>query len=85
MSRKETPEVVAAVDLLLERWGEEPWFFDAREVRDDAGARLLVEVVDVLYVDDVLPRKLGDAFLVVQRVSGGIVVEEAPPHMVGKA
>lgn len=65
---RETPEVSEAINELLLHYGNAPWFYDAKQSNDDAGARLLVLVVDELYAEDVLPRKLGQCFLVVQRV-----------------
>lgn len=65
---REAPEVSEAINELLLRYGNEPWFYDAKQTNDDAGARLLVLVVDELYEEDVLPRKLAQCFVVVQRV-----------------
>lgn len=81
----ETPEVQAAITELLLRWGDEPWFHNAYQIRDGAGARLLVEVVDVFYVEDVLPRLLAGCGLVVQRVDGGVTYEEPKIDRIGRA
>ncbi len=80
---KETPEIAAAINELLLRYGAEPWWDDARQFIDDAGARILIKVVDCLYVEDVLPRHFMDAYIVVQRIDGNIQVEE--PRFVGIA
>lgn len=80
MAHKETPEVSDAINQLILQYGNEPWLFSAEQFKDDAGIRLLVKVIDAFYVEDVLPRRLGDVFVVVQRVEGDVVVtlEENP-------
>jgi len=66
----ETTEVVEATELLLKEFGECVWFYDAYRTLDDAGPRLLVEVIDEFYLQDYLPRRLGNAFVVVVKVPG---------------
>lgn len=68
MTYQEAPEVTEAINELLLRWGNEPWFFDAHQVVDDAGTRLLVKVLETEYNEDLLPRRLGNCFLIVQKV-----------------
>ncbi len=76
-------EITEAYDLLITQYGGERWLYNAVVTRDDGGRRLEVQVVDSLYEEDVLPRKLGGAYLVVVRVQGG----EPPldPRYIGKA
>lgn len=57
-----------AKDELIDRFITEPWLLNARRTVDDAGERLEVFVLDELYKEDVLPRRLGDCFLVVRRI-----------------
>lgn len=54
----EAPHVQDAIITLLQRWGQEPWLLDAKQVSDDAGLRLEVRVVAGLYTKDVLPRRI---------------------------
>ena len=84
----ESPEVAAATNELLLRFGNEVWLIGSKQVHDDAGARLQINVDELLYVDDVLPRVIetehGRVFLVVQRVASP-VVDEVPLWPIGKA
>lgn len=64
-----TRELESGLDGLISQWGDSPWLYDAYPWRDDAGLRLVVEVIDSLYSSDVLPRTIGGVGVVVQRVS----------------
>jgi hypothetical protein len=72
----EAPHVQEALVTLMQRWGNDPWLLTARQVNDDAGARLEVVVVNGLYKEDVLPRRLATysggewsvCYLIVRRV-----------------
>lgn len=51
------------------RWGDEPWFIDARQTSDAAGYRLEVDVNPKLYADQ-LPRRLKcGCYLIVRPVT----------------
>jgi hypothetical protein len=62
----EQPEDV--IELLLKEYGDYAWFYDAVETRDDCGLRLEIQVVRDLYIDDLLPRKIGHMYCVVVKV-----------------
>ncbi len=72
----EPPHVQEAQNELILRFGNEVWLYDSYVTIDSAGVRLLVEVVDLMYLEDYLPRKLKDCFLVVVKVDGGIMMEQ---------
>lgn len=82
----EAPHIQDGIIELLRRWGNEPWLLDAQQVKDDAGLRLEVRVVEGLYTEDVLPRRLvvnrdwdnpSVVFLIVRRVPDPLVAAEA--------
>jgi hypothetical protein len=82
----EAPHIQDGIIELLQRWGNEPWLLDAQQVKDDAGLRLEVRVVDGLYKEDVLPRRLivsrdwdnpSTCYLIVRRVPDPLVAAEA--------
>lgn len=66
-----------ALELLINKYGDEPWLYDAYQTKDDCGSRLMVEVIDELFVDDVLPRKMGKCYVVVGRVKGKVANKQA--------
>lgn len=65
---KEFPEVTEAIGELIAMYGDAPWLKDAYQVVDDAGPRLQIEVIDSLYTEDVLLRKIKDCFVCVIKV-----------------
>lgn len=65
MGYQEDPAIADAINDIVLRYGPAEWFVSASQVSDDAGRRVLV-MVNALYLEDVLPRKMGDVFLVVQ-------------------
>lgn len=74
---RDEPHVSEAIEQLITDHGDEPWLYDAYQTRDDAGIRLLVEVVDELYTSDVLPRRIKNCFVVVCRVKGAVGKKQA--------
>lgn len=66
-----------ALEFLINNYGDEPWLYDAYQTKDDAGSRLMVEVIDELFINDVLPRKMGKCYVVVGRVRGKLSNKQA--------
>lgn len=67
MQYHETPEIAAAINRLVLEYGREAWFYQATQTSDGAGTRVLVQVLDAYYSEDVLPRRVDNVYLVVQR------------------
>ena len=64
----ESPEISEAFNELMLRWGKEDWLLDAKQFIDDGGEMLEIRVIDHLYVEDVLPRRIAKCFVCVVRV-----------------
>jgi len=67
---RDEPFISEALEQLITDHGDAPWLYDAYQTKDDAGTRLQIEVIDELYTDDVLPRKIKNSYIVVLRVKG---------------